>query len=256
MGCIEMMVCVRWLALGWWCVLTDGGIDGAMLYLNIMIGSVIYRGDKSRLNDATSSFLPSPSPVVQIILAKAVLFVTIFLIGDLLSQVYSSMIIALGAGLEFWITKNLGRIYLQASWSIDCEGEEDVWIYEANFKSPSKYEEIFWYSQIVYAVGLGIAAVIVGANRQFSLATAVAIAFGANYINFFAFSKIITLRNEGVLDKIAEEVGAVGEMKETIKIPMMHQSKMQRVNMGMVESSYYVRLSGHSEVNNRSRLRN
>lgn len=104
----------------------------------------------------------------------------------------------------------MGRLYLQASWSIDCSGEEDLWIYEANFKAPSQYEEIFWYSQIVYGVGLVIATLIVAGAGKYSLACAGVIAFSANYVNFFAFSKIITLRNAGVLDRIAKDAGIEG----------------------------------------------
>lgn len=120
----------------------------------------------------------------------------------------------------------MGRVYLQAAWSVDCSGEEDVWIYEANFKSPSKYEEFFWYSQIIYGVLLVIATIIVAGTGKFSLATAGIIAFGCNYVNFTAFSKIITLRNSGVLDQVANDAGAQGEVRETIKIPMMHRSKI------------------------------
>ena len=45
---------------------------------------------------------------------------------------------------------------------------------------------------------------------KFSLVCSILIAFGANYVNFMAFSKIITLRNTGVLNKIADEAGAYG----------------------------------------------
>lgn len=120
----------------------------------------------------------------------------------------------------------MGRVYLQAAWSVDCSGEEDVWVYEANFKSPSQYEEIFWYSQIIYGILLVIAVIIVAAAGKFSLAVAGLIAFGCNYMNFSAFSKIITLRNSGVLDQIANDAGAKGEERETIRIPMMHRSKI------------------------------
>ena len=49
---------------------------------------------------------------------------------------------------------------------------------------------------------------LVAAAGKWSLAAAGLIAFMANYINFFAFSKIITLRNSGILDKIANDAGA------------------------------------------------
>lgn len=38
---------------------------------------------------------------------------------------------------------------------------------------------------------------------KFSLLCAIIIAFTVNYVNFFAYSKIITLRNAGILEKIA-----------------------------------------------------
>ena len=75
---------------------------------------------------------------------------------------------------------------------------------------------------------------------KFSLACAVLIGFGANYVNFMAFSKIITLRNTGVLNKIADEAGAVGEVRETIRIPMYRSKRMM-----LIESSYYIQGSAH-----------
>ncbi len=60
---------------------------------------------------------------------------------------------------------------------------------------------------------MAIAIVIVASTGKFSLATAGLISFACNYVNFYAFSKIITLRNEGVLDKIANEIGAEGEVR-------------------------------------------
>jgi len=153
----------------------------------------------------TSTFFnPRTSPIFQILFAKVLLFVLIFLLGQLLPQNVTTVFISLGAGFEFWITKNLGRVYLQASWYIDCEGEEDVWVYEANFKCPQRFEEIFWYSQVVYGIGLFCAFVIITCYGLLSLSCAILIAFGANYVNFMAFSKIITLRNNGVLNNIAE----------------------------------------------------
>jgi hypothetical protein len=190
-----------------------------------MFSSVVYTPANSRVAE-TSSFSPSKSPIFQIIIAKAVTIFLIFFLGDLLPQFLATIIISISSGLEFWVTKNMGRVYLQAAWSVDCSGEEDVWVYEANFKSPSQYEEIFWYSQIIYGILLVIAVIIVAAAGKFSLAVAGLIAFGCNYMNFSAFSKIITLRNSGVLDQIANDAGAKGEERETIRIPMMHRSKI------------------------------
>jgi hypothetical protein len=127
----------------------------------------------------------------------------IFLFGDLFSQQVACMFVTIACSLEFWITKNLGRRYLMASWSIDTSGEEEVWIYEANFKSPSSLEEIFWYSQILYGIILLVAAAIILSMSKYSLLCSIVIAFAANYVNFYAFSKIINLRNAGVFDQIA-----------------------------------------------------
>lgn len=101
------------------------------------------------------------------------------------------------------MTKNLGRKYLLASWSIDTTGEEEVWVYEANFKSPSSLEEIFWYAQVVYGVILIVSACIILGMHKYSLLCAIVIASIANYVNFYAFSKIITIRNAGIFDQIA-----------------------------------------------------
>lgn len=201
-----------------------------------MFSSVVYTPANSRIQE-TSSFSPSKSPIFQIIIAKAITIFLIFFLGDLLPQFGATLIVCISSGLEFWITKNMGRVYLQAAWSVDCSGEEDVWVYEANFKSPSQFEEIFWYSQIIYGVLLVIATIIVAAAAKFSLAMAGVIAFGCNYVNFAAFSKIITLRNSGVLDQVANDAGAEGEVRETIKIPMVHRS---RIGSEMRSSRDYV----------------
>jgi hypothetical protein len=119
----------------------------------------------------------------------------------------------------------MGRRYLQASWSIDTTGEEEVWVYEANFRSPSAMEEVFWYSQVIYGAVLLIAGMIMLGMAKYSLLCAILIASVANYVNFFAFSKIISIRNAGVLDQIAEEVKAEGggEIRESIRLPMVHR---------------------------------
>jgi hypothetical protein len=41
--------------------------------------------------------------------------------------------------------------------------------------------------------------IIIMSASKFSLASALVIAFAANYVNFFAFGKIIALRNSGML---------------------------------------------------------
>lgn len=69
-------------------------------------------------------------------------------------------------------------------------------------------EEVFWYSQVIYGAVLLVAGLIMLGMAKYSLLCAVIIASVANYVNFFAFSKIISLRNAGVLDQIAEDVKA------------------------------------------------
>ena len=78
---------------------------------------------------------------------------------------------------------------------------------------PEKYEEVFWYSQLTYGACLAISFFIMLGYAKYSLVCAILIAFCANCVNFMAFSKIITLRNTGVLKKIADEAGAVGEVR-------------------------------------------
>ena len=101
-----------------------------------MISSVVYTPAASRVS-SRSSFSPSNSPLFQICFAKILTVFLLFFLGDLLPQFLATIIVALVGGLEFWITKNMGRQYLQAAWSVDCSGEEDVWVFEANFKAPS-----------------------------------------------------------------------------------------------------------------------
>lgn len=57
---------------------------------------------------------------------------------------------------------------------------------------------------------MAIAVVLTAAAGKYSLAVAVLIGLVCNYINFSAFGKIITLRNSGILDKIANDAGAEG----------------------------------------------
>jgi len=56
---------------------------------------------------------------------------------------------------------------------------------------------------VIYGIVLTIAGIIVACMSKFSLFCAVLIPLVANYVNFYAFSKIITIRNAGVLGEIA-----------------------------------------------------
>lgn len=51
---------------------------------------------------------------------------------------------------------------------------------------------------------MAVTIVIMMSVGKFSLASALVIAFAANYVNFYAFGKIIALRNAGILEKIAD----------------------------------------------------
>ena len=104
-----------------------------------MIKSVVYQ-DGSQLASQESTFDPSTSPLFHITIAKILVIVLIYLLGDLLSDTAAAYCVTVAGALEFWITKNMGRKYLQASWSVDTSGEEDVWVFEANFKKPSAFE--------------------------------------------------------------------------------------------------------------------
>lgn len=42
-------------------------------------------------------------------------------------------------------------------------------------------------------------------------------------MNFYAFSKIINIRNSGKLELIADEANVQGEMRETIRLPIAHR---------------------------------
>ncbi len=81
--------------------------------------------------------------------------------------------------------------------------------------------------------------IIIATKNKYSIVCAIIIAFAANYVNFYAFGKIITLRNAGVLEKIADEAKIEGEMRETIRLPMMHNrlSKLKDSNVDSIRRS-------------------
>jgi hypothetical protein len=83
-----------------------------------MISSVIYTPLASRVGDG-STFNPSKSPLFQIVILKVSVVILTFILGDILPQLIATIVIAMLAAIEFWVTKNLGRVYLQAGWSIN-----------------------------------------------------------------------------------------------------------------------------------------
>ena len=103
------------------------------------------------------------------------------------------------------MSKNLGRKFLNANWYIDTTEEKEEWVYEASLISPSElYESIFWYSFLIYGIVLIPLMILSISENKLSLACAIFIGLVANYINFYAFSNIIMMRNEGVLQLISD----------------------------------------------------
>ena len=102
-------------------------------------------------------------------------------------------------------------------------------MYEAGLSSPSElYESIFWYSFIVYGLILIPILILSMTQNKLSLVCAIIVGVVTNYINFYAFSNIITMRNEGILQLISDE--ALGEgIGETIKLPMVYKSKLEPI---------------------------
>ena len=85
---------------------------------------------------------------------------------------------------------------MNANWYIDTSSENDEWVYEAGMRSPSEiYEGIFWYSFIVYGLILIPLLGVCFFQSKFSLSAAIVIGIVANYINFYAFSNVISMRN-------------------------------------------------------------
>ena len=193
-----------------------------------MISSIIYEG-KSRIALSTIVFPADKCKIIEICLFKVIILVCLFIFPPLIQQEILSFVATVCFSLEFWISKNLGRKFLNASWFIDTEKENDEWVYEAGLKSPSEiYESIFWYSFIVYGLVLIPIFILSLTQDKLSLACAILIGVVANYINFYAFSNIITMRNEGILQLISDE--AVGEgIGETIKLPMIYKSKLEPI---------------------------
>lgn len=66
------------------------------------------------------------------------------------------------------------------------------------------FEALFWYSFIFFGIMLVVMGVITIVDSKISLACAILIGIVENYINFYAFSNIIDMRNEGVLQMISD----------------------------------------------------
>jgi hypothetical protein len=74
--------------------------------------------------------------------------------------------------------------------------------------------------EVVLVVMMGLALYV----NKTSLACAVSLGVGANAVNFWAFAKIIKLRNNGTLRRmVGEVVGEQGrEMEMTVRLPLIH----------------------------------
>ena len=85
-----------------------------------------------------------------------------------------------------------------------------------------------------------VSAVIIMSLQKYSLLCAIVIAGIANYVNFYAFSKIINIRNSGKLELIADEANVVGELRETIRLPIAHRISQLK---NRVSSESFIRSS-------------
>jgi hypothetical protein len=145
------------------------------------------------------------------------IFMPLMLKGDT-----ACFILTIAIALEFWTNKNLARSFLQAHWFVDTTTEKDRWVYEAKVKKPDTYEGLFWFSSIVYMVLLAVCFLYYASRHQLSLGCSLVIGLVCAYLNFFAYSKIMKLRDEGVLEKISAEVGENPfENGATIQLPLI-----------------------------------
>jgi len=57
------------------------------------------------------------------------------------------------------------------------------------------FEALFWYSFLLFGIMLIVMGVLCFTDSKLSLACAIFIGIVTNYINFYAFSNIIQMRN-------------------------------------------------------------
>lgn len=127
---------------------------------------------------------------------KVLVLILLFSLPPIMEEGMLCSLMMMIVAVEFWLSKNLGRKFLNASWYIETDGEEDQWVYEAGMSSPTElYENIFWYSFILYGILLIPMLLLTFFDHKLSLSCVVLTAIVANYINFYAFSTIITVRN-------------------------------------------------------------
>ena len=136
-----------------------------------------------------------------VVVAMAIFFPLLFK-GDT-----ACFFLTIAIALEFWTNKNLARSFLKAYWFVDTTTEKDRWVYEAEVKKPDTFEGLFWFSSLVYMVLLAVCFLYYVSRHELSLGCSLFIGLLCSYLNFFAYSKIIKLRDEGVLQKISTDVG-------------------------------------------------
>lgn len=193
-----------------------------------MISSIRYKS-KSKILSLSSTFIPNKRFIFEILIVKAALLILMFTLPPIMNEEFLCILVTILVAIDFWTSKNLGRKFLCACWYINTEGEEDEWVYEASLKSPTEiYEALFWYSFLMFGILMLVMGILSLVVSKLSLACAILIGFVANYINFYAFSNIIEMRNEGILQMISDEVQGEG-VGETIKLPLVLVSKLEEI---------------------------
>ena len=146
------------------------------------------------------------------------IFMPLFLKGDTVC-----FFLTIGISLEFWTNKNLARSFLRAHWFVYTSTQKDRWVFEAEVKKPDTYEGLFWFSSVVYMVLLAVCLLYYSSKRELSLGCSLLIGLICSYLNFFAYSKIMKARREGLLDKISEEVGEglFNNNTATVQLPLV-----------------------------------
>lgn len=97
-------------------------------------------------------------------------------------------------------------------------------MFEASMKAPSEtIEAVFWYSFLLYGLVLLVLLVLSLSLSKYSLGCAILLGLGCNLINFWAFGKIMKLRNNGTLINMVGEVVSDPErgLEMTVQLPLL-----------------------------------
>lgn len=162
-------------------------------------------------------------PLLQLLCMKVLTMGALFVLPNFAQEDVLVYVVSLMVALEFWTAKNMGRRLLHADWRVDSQTGQDRWLFEAQLAAPAQlYEAVFWYSFLMYGLVLAVMLGLSLSVGKVSLACAIAIGVGANAVNFWAFGKIIKLRNNGTLQKLAKEVvGPAQAMEMTVQLPLL-----------------------------------